>query len=84
VNKSDLNGVGSHGRGSRAGKLNWLTRIRVQKMLANERGDEISDEEAKRRAVAKLHRPKLKRLTMRTATLAAPTTRAFTKAPRSR
>jgi hypothetical protein len=53
-------------------------------MLANERGDEISDEEAKRRAVAKLHRPKLKRLTMRTATLAAPTTRAFTKAPRSR
>jgi hypothetical protein len=50
--------AGGQGRG----KLNWLTRIRFQKMLAKERGDEISDEEAKRRAVAKLHRPKLKRL----------------------
>ena len=50
--------AGDQGRG----KLNWLTRIRFQKMLAKERGDEISDEEAKRRAVAKLHRPKLKRL----------------------
>ena len=45
-----------HGRG----KLNWQSRIRSQKKLAKERGEEISDEEARRREMAKLHRPKLK------------------------
>ncbi len=50
--------LGDQGRG----KLNWLHRIETQKMTAKERGEEISDEEAKRRAVARLHRPKLKRL----------------------
>src|ERR1700730_3457424 len=44
------------------GKLNWLHRIKTEKVQAEERGEDISDEEAKRRAVAKLHRPKLKRL----------------------
>ncbi len=44
------------------GKLNWLHRIETQKMLAKERGEEISDEEAKMRAVAKLHRPELRPL----------------------
>jgi hypothetical protein len=42
------------------GTLNWLRRINNQKTLARERGEEISDEEARRREVAKLHRPKLK------------------------
>jgi hypothetical protein len=44
------------------GKLNWLHRIGNQKAQARERGEEISDEEARRREVAKLHRPMLKRL----------------------
>jgi hypothetical protein len=56
----DLTGLarmmGDQGRG----KLNWLHRIRDQKKLAMERGEEISDEEARRREVAKLHRPRLK------------------------
>jgi hypothetical protein len=41
-------------------KRNWLSRINNQKTLARQRGEEISDEEARRREVAKLHRPKLK------------------------
>jgi hypothetical protein len=50
--------TGDQGRG----KLNWLHRISSQKRRDRERGEEISDEEARRREVAKLHRPKLKRL----------------------
>lgn len=42
------------------GKLNWQRRIRQQKKLAMERGEEISDGEARQREVAKLHRPKLR------------------------
>ena len=42
------------------GKRNWQTRIRHQKIEAREQGEEISDEEARRREMAKLHRPKLK------------------------
>jgi hypothetical protein len=42
------------------GKLNWLNRIKDQKRLAKEQGEEISDEEARKREVAKLHRPTLK------------------------
>ena len=49
---------GARGRGER----NWLRRIEIQKMLAKQGDEQISDEEANRRAVAKLHRPKLKRL----------------------
>ena len=44
------------------GKRNWRHRIETQKKLAKERGEEISDEEAKLRAVARLHRPKLRPL----------------------
>ena len=44
------------------GKLNWLHRITTEKVHAKRRGEDISGEEAKRRAVARLHRPKLKRL----------------------
>jgi hypothetical protein len=50
--------TGDQGRG----KLNWLHRIETQKMLAKERGEDISDEEARLREVARLHRPKLRRL----------------------
>jgi hypothetical protein len=49
---------GAQGRGER----NWLRRIEIQKMLAKQGGEQISDKEAKLRAVAKLHRPKLKPL----------------------
>jgi hypothetical protein len=44
------------------GRRNWLRRSENEKTQAKQRGEDISDEEAKRRAVAKLHRPKLKRL----------------------
>jgi hypothetical protein len=44
------------------GRLNWLRRSENEKTQAKERGEDISDEEAKRRAVAKLHRPKLRPL----------------------
>ena len=47
MNKSDLTELARMAGGQGRGKLNWLTRIRVQKMLAKERGDEISDEEAR-------------------------------------
>jgi hypothetical protein len=47
--------TGDQGRGT----LNWLTRIRNRKMRAEEGGEVISDEEARLREVAKLHRPKL-------------------------
>ena len=42
------------------GKRNWLNRISYRKKRASEEGEEISDEEARKREVAKLHRPKLK------------------------
>jgi hypothetical protein len=49
---------GAQGRGER----NWLRRSENEKTQAKERGEDISDEEAKLRAVAKLHRPKLRPL----------------------
>lgn len=44
------------------GRRNWLRRSENEKTQAKQRGEDISDEEAKRRAVAKLHRPKLRPL----------------------
>ena len=41
------------------GKRNWLRRSENEKTQAKQRGEDISDEEAKRRAASKLHRPKL-------------------------
>jgi hypothetical protein len=46
----------------RRGKRNWQRRIETEKIQAGQRGEEISDEEGRKRAIAKLHRPKLKRL----------------------
>jgi hypothetical protein len=43
-------------------KRNWQRRIETEKIQAGQRGEEISDEEGRKRAIAKLHRPKLKRL----------------------
>jgi len=37
------------------GKRNWRHRTETQKKLAKERGEEISDKEAKLRAIARLH-----------------------------
>jgi hypothetical protein len=44
------------------GERNWLHRIETEKLQAKQRGEDISDEEGRRRAVAKLHRPKLQPL----------------------
>ena len=46
----------------RPGKRNWYRRVETEKIQARQRGEEISDEEARKRAIAKLHRPILKRL----------------------
>jgi hypothetical protein len=39
------------------GKRNWLRGIENEKIAAKQRGEKISDEEAKQREVVKLHRP---------------------------
>jgi hypothetical protein len=57
---SDLTGLASMTGDQGRGKLNWLHRISSEKRRARERGEEISDEGARRREVAKLHRPRLK------------------------
>jgi hypothetical protein len=44
------------------GRLNWLHRRENEKTQAKERGEDISDDEAKLRASSKLHRPKLRPL----------------------
>src|SRR5271169_2466840 len=49
-------------RGQGRGRLNWLRRSKNEKTQAKQRGEDISDEEAKWRAVSKLHRPKLRPL----------------------
>src|ERR1700730_16102951 len=47
------------------GRLNWLHRREKEKLQAKQCGEDISDEEARRRADAKLHRPKLRPLDKR-------------------